>query len=364
MSSFGQRFRVHLWGESHGPAVGVLIEGCPAGIPFNQAYIQHQLDRRKPGQSKVTTQRKETDALVVLSGVHEGHTTGAPILLQSSNQDVDSKPYAKKPPRPGHSDLAAHLAFFGHNDPRGGGHFGGRLTWGLVAAGAVARLGLRTVGAECLAYTERIHDLAMDEAPAFDVARDQVDRNAVRCPDHALAKRMEERILDVRKEGDSVGGVVRCRIRGLPAGLGGYHFASFESRMSQLLLGIPAVKGVEFGQGFRLASMKGSQANDAIGLVEGRPRTLTNKQGGTVGGFTDGNEVDFAVAFKPTSSLPTAQDTVDLETLEPATVQTYGRHDPCIVPRAVVVVENAAAVLALDFLLERLAYSAFEEASE
>lgn len=363
MSSYGSLFRVHLWGESHGPGVGALIEGCPAGVPFDEAYVQAQLDRRRPGQSVVTTQRKEADRLVVRSGVYEGRTTGAPILLEAVNEDVDSKPYASTAARPGHADLSGRLKFFAFNDPRGGGHFGGRLTFGLTAAGALARLALRRFDVETLAYTEEIGGLRYEHAPGFEDAARVVDAHSTRCPDPVLGQRMESLILQARRDGDSVGGVVRCRIRGLPPGVGGYHFESFESETARLAFGIPAVKGVEFGLGFRLAGMRGSESNDSIGLVDGQPRTLTRRQGGTVGGVTDGNEVDFAVAFKPTSSLTRPQNSIDLATNEPAEVRTHGRHDPCVVPRAVVVVENAAAILALDLLLRRLSETGFQEAT-
>lgn len=364
MSSVGKTYRVHLWGESHGPAVGALVEGCPAGVPFDQAYIQAQLDRRRPGQSAVTTQRQEADTLHVLSGVFEGKTTGAPILLQARNEDVQSKTYDANLPRPGHADLSARYKFFGHADPRGGGHFGGRLTFGLTAAGALARLALKRVGVDILAYTEEIGGLRLEREVDFAAAQGSVDANAVRCPDAALAKKMEERILEVRRSGDSLGGVVRCRIRGLPPGLGGYHFESFESAAAELFFGVPAVKGVEFGLGFKLARMRGLETNDPIGLVDGEPRTLSHRQGGTVGGITDGNEVDFAVAFKPTSSLTAPQRTVDLGAGKDAEVRTHGRHDPCIVPRAVVVVENAAAVVALDLLLQRMGEVMFQEGAK
>jgi len=361
MSSIGTLYRVHLWGESHGPAIGALVEGCPAGLAFDTDFVQAQLDRRRPGQSVVTTQRKEADTLLVRSGVLEGHTTGAPILFEALNTDVESKPYEKSLPRPGHADLSGHLKFFGENDPRGGGHFGGRLTFGLTAAGALARLALRKFGVETLAYTEEIGGLRFEHSPSFDDVARVVDAHATRCPDPVLGQRMESLILQARRDGDSVGGIVRCRIRGLPPGLGGYHFESFESEVARLCLGIPAVKGVEFGLGFRLSRMRGSETNDPIGLVGGRARTISHRQGGTVGGITDGNEVDFAVAFKPTSSLTRSQSTVDLATGQPAEVHTTGRHDPCIVPRAVVVVENAAAIIALDLLLKRLSETGFRE---
>lgn len=357
----GTLYRVTLYGESHGPGVGTLVTGCPAGISLDQDFIQQQLDRRRPGQSAVTTQRKEADTLQVLSGVFEGHTTGAPVLLHASNKDMDSSKYEPNLPRPGQADLSAHLKFFGEHDWRGGGHFGGRLTFGLVAAGALARLALKKFNVEFVAYAEEIGGLKLEKTPSFEEAVRLVDTTTVRCPDAALAKKMEQTILKTRNQGDSVGGVVRCRIRNLPAGLGGYHFESFESRMAELFFGVPAVKGVEFGLGFHLSRMKGSESNDPIGLVEGQPRTTSTKQGGIVGGLTDGSEVNFAVAFKPTSSLTLAQDTVNLETKKPEKVSTQGRHDPCIVPRAVVVVENAAAIVVLDLLLQRLGELAYRE---
>lgn len=360
MSHYGSLYSVSLWGESHGPAVGALVQGCPAGIPFDQGFVQHQLDRRRPGQSAVTTQRKEADTLQVMSGVFEGKTTGAPVLFLATNKDIDSSKYDPHLPRPGQADLGGRLKFFGHNDWRGGGHFGGRLTFGLVAAGALARLALRPAGVEIVAYAEEIGGLKLVAEPAFDAAAKAVDSNPVRCPDAPLANRMEELILKTRNKGDSVGGVVRVRIRGLPPGLGGYHFESFESELARLFLGIPAVKGIEFGLGFQLARLKGSESNDPIALVGGHPQAATRRQGGVVGGITDGGEVNFAVAFKPTSSLILPQDTVNLQTGQPTQVRTQGRHDPCIVPRAVVVAENAAAIVALDLHLRRLAEVAYQ----
>ena len=359
MSLHGTLFRVALFGESHGPGVGALVLGCPAGVGFDETYIQTQLDRRRPGQSAVTTQRKEADTLQVLSGVHEGHTTGAPICFFATNKDVDSSKYKANVPRPGHADLAAQLKFFGQQDRRGGGHFGGRLTFGLTAAGALARLALRRFGVEIQAYTDEIGGIQLAGEPTW-AAASKVDDNPVRCPDPELAVLMEELILKTRNKGDSVGGVVACRIKGAPAGLGGFHAESFESLMSRLLFGIPAVKGVEFGKGFDLARVKGSESNDPIGLVKGTPRTTSHKQGGVVGGITDGNIVDFRVAFKPTSSLIVPQRSVDLDSKKETEVRTQGRHDPCIVPRAVVVVENAAAIVVLDLLLQRLSELGFQ----
>ncbi len=364
MSRFGRTLGVNLFGESHGQAVGVLLTGFPAGVEADLGFVQGQLDRRRPGQSAVTTQRKEEDKVQVLSGVFEGRTTGAPILLLAYNADKDSSKYDPDVPRPGHSDLSGRRKFFGHNDWRGAGHFGGRLTFGLVAGGALARVALRRVGTDVVAYTEEIGGLALEDVPEFDAAADAVDTNDVRCPDEKLAERMREAILKTRNAGDSLGGVVRCRIRNPYPGLGGYHQESFESRMAKMLYGIPAVKGVGFGLGFELSRMKGSESNDPIGLVDGEPRTLTNKQGGTVGGITDGTEVSFNVAIKPTSSLLVEQPSVDLSEKEETTVVTQGRHDPCIVPRAVPVVENAAALVVLDMLLERLGEEAFAAAQE
>lgn len=360
MSLIGTVYRVALFGESHGPGVGALALGCPPGVPFDAGFVQAQLDRRRPGQSAVTTQRKEADRVQVLSGIHDGHTTGAPVAFWAVNEDTEPDRYGVNVPRPGHADLSAELKFFGQQDHRGGGHFGGRLTFGLTAAGALARLALLRFGVDVQAYSDEIGGLRLAHEPAWEDVQRSVDANPVRCPDPALAEEMERLILKTRNAGDSVGGVVRCRIRNLPAGLGGYHFESFESEMARLCFGIPAVKGVEFGRGFELARSKGSESNDAIGLVDGRPRTLTHRQGGTVGGITDGNLVDFRVAFKPTSSLILPQASVDLSKGEATEVRTQGRHDPCIVPRAVVVVENAAAIVCLDLLLRRLGEEGFQ----
>lgn len=360
MSLHGTLYRVALFGESHGPGVGAVAYGCPAGVPYDEAFIQAQLDRRRPGQSAVTTQRKEADRVQTLAGVHEGHTTGAPVAFWAKNEDTEPARYEGHVPRPGHADLSGELKFFGQQDPRGGGHFGGRLTFGLTAAGALARLALRRFGVEFQAYADEIGGLRIPAEPEWDAAARTIDTNSVRCPDPSTAKEMEKLILKTRNQGDSVGGVVRCRIRNLPPGLGGYHFESFESEIARLCFGIPAVKGVEFGQGFHLSRVRGSESNDPIGIVDGAPRTLTHRQGGVVGGITDGNEVDFRVAFKPTSSLILPQASVDLDTSKAAEVRTQGRHDPCIVPRAVVVVENAAAVVCLDLLLRRLAETGFQ----
>lgn len=364
MSRFGRTLGVNLFGESHGHAVGALVTGFPAGVDADLDFIQGQLDRRRPGQSAVTTQRKEEDKVDLVSGVFEDRTTGAPILFLARNADRDSSKYDPDVPRPGHSDLSGRRKYFGYNDWRGAGHFGGRLTFGLVAAGALARVALGRVGTDIVAYTEEIGGMALEEVPDFDAAAEHVDDNDVRCPDAALADRMRQAILKTRNAGDSLGGVVRCRIRDPYPGLGGYHQDSFESRMSKMLFGIPAVKGVGFGLGFELSRMKGSESNDTIGLVDGEPRTLTNKQGGTVGGITDGTEVSLHIAIKPTSSLLVEQPSVDLSEGEETTVVTQGRHDPCIVPRAVPVIENAVALVVLDMLLERLGEEAFHARQE
>jgi chorismate synthase len=362
MSQFGRVLRTTLFGESHGAAVGALVVGMPPGVDVDEGFVQAQLDRRRPGQSAVTTQRKESDKATFLGGVFDGATTGAPLVVVSYNEDKDSSKYDPDRPRPGHSDLAGRIKFFGRNDWRGAGHFGGRLTFGLVAMGAVARLALARLGTRIVAYTEEIGGLRLGQEPSFDDAARTVDTNDVRCPDAAVALRMREAILTTRNKGDSLGGVVRCRVQGAPAGLGGYHQDSFESRMAAMLFGIPAVKGVGFGLGFDLSRMKGSQSNDPIGLVDGQPQALGVRQGGTVGGVTDGGEVSFSVAFKPTSSLLVPQESVDLSAMKPAEVVTQGRHDPCIVPRAVPVVENAAALVVLDMVLERLGEKGFHEA--
>jgi len=320
MNSFGRMFRVAIFGESHGPAVGILIDGCPAGLPLAAADFEADLERRRAGR-RGTTPRREPDVPEIASGVLDGRTTGAPLLIRFANESTDPSAYDRfrTTPRPGHADLTARAKFGGWNDPRGSGHFSGRLTVGLVAAGVVARKVIHPV---------RVSARLVEAGGSADIEA-AVDR--------ALAEKQ------------TVGGLVACEATGVPAGLGEPFFDSVESLLAHILFAIPAVKGVEFGAGFALAGMTGAAANDPIVGADGR--TETNNAGGIHGGITNGNPLVFRVAVKPTPSLPTAQRTVDLETGRPAEVTAAGRHDTCIALRVPVVVEAAAAVVLADLLL-------------
>src|SRR5680860_327802 len=307
-STYGRLFKLTTWGESHGPALGVVIEGCPAGLKIDIADIQKDLDRRRVGQSIVTSTRDETDQVEILSGVFEGVTTGAPISLLTYNNDQRSKNYdnLRDVFRPGHADFT-YWAKYGHRDHRGGGRSSSRETWGRVAAGAIARKILAEFGVDVFGYAAEIGGIEME---TFD--RDQIEQNIVRCPDPVAAAKMVEAIVRVRKDRDSIGGIVEVRATGVPPGLGEPTFDKLDGLIGQAMLSIPATKGVEIGGGFRLARERGSQSNDPFVVEEGRIRTTSNHAGGTLGGLSTGEDIVVRVALKPTSSISREQDTVDV----------------------------------------------------
>ncbi|HEX2022657.1 MAG TPA: chorismate synthase [Candidatus Thermoplasmatota archaeon] len=342
-------------GESHGELVGVVVDGAPPGVPFGPEDVQPALDRRRPGQSLLSTQRQEADRVSIRSGTLDGRTTGAPVLMTIPNEDARSQDYAqmRDTPRPGHSDYPARVRFSGMNDPRGSGMFSGRLTAAWTMAGALAQKVLAAHGVQVAAHAVRVGSVATAAAPDVAAIRARVDATPVRCADLDAAPRMIEEVERARKAGDSVGGVVACVAEGLPAGLGDPLMDPVEGLLAHALYTVPAVKGVEFGDGFALAGMRGSEARDPYVLQDGAVRTSANHNGGALGGMTTGMPLRLQVAFKPTSSIPLAQDTVDLRRGEPATLRVTGRHDPCIVPRAVPVVESVVACVLLDLLLER-----------
>lgn len=358
MNTFGRRFRLTIAGESHGEMVAALVDGVPHGVPFGEADVQPQLDRRRPGQSILTTQRQEADRVRIRSGVLDGHTTGAPILMEVANEDKRSQDYANlyDAPRPGHSDFTARMRFAGQNDPRGGGMFSGRLTACWVMAGALAQKVLGAHGVQVAAHAVRVGQVATEAELDVSAIRAGVEKTAIRCADLAVADAMVAQVEDARKAGDSVGGIVEGVIEGVPAGLGDPLADSVEGVLSHALFAVPAVKGVEFGTGFRFAKRRGSEVIDAFDVSDGRIVTTRNHNGGVLGGITTGMPVRFRVAFKPTSSIPLNQRTVDLRTMMPTEVRVKGRHDPCIVPRAVPVVESVAACVLLDLLAERVGY--------
>lgn len=352
MSSFyGTLFKISTFGESHGEAIGVTITGCPAGLYFDRAFIQHELDRRRPGQSRITTQRREADAFEVLSGVFEDQTTGTPIAIVIRNQDQRSKDYSHiaKQYRPSHADYT-YDAKYGIRDYRGGGRSSARETAARVAAGAIAKLILRQIGVEISAYVSQVGTLKLDKPyQALDLSL--TDSNAVRCPDPQMAQAMFEYIDDIRKQGDSVGGVVECVIKQCPVGLGEPVFDKLHAELGKAMLSINAVKGFEYGSGFAGVALKGSEHNDPFFKdTEGLVRTQTNHSGGIQGGISNGEDIYFRVAFKPVATIMQDQPSLDSEGND-VTVSGKGRHDPCVVPRAVPIVEAMAALVLVDFWL-------------
>ncbi|MEC7776705.1 MAG: chorismate synthase [Planctomycetota bacterium] len=347
-NTFGKIFQISTWGESHGPAVGVTIDGCPAGVPIDEEAIQVELDRRRPGQSDITTPRSEDDRLEVLSGVFEGVSTGAPILLMVRNKDARPQAYdhLKDVYRPSHADYT-YQAKYGHRDHRGGGRSSARETIGRVAAGAIARRILAdSAGVELVAYVRRIHDIEA-EIDAASVTRAAVESNAVRCPDSASAEKMIERIKELRKEGDSAGGLVELVGRGLPVGLGEPVFDRLEADLAKAMLSLPATKGFEVGSGFDGTRLTGSAHNDAFYKDGDEVRTRSNNSGGVQGGISNGEDLVCRIAFKPTATINKEQETVSTSG-EETVLKARGRHDPCVLPRAVPIVEAMAALVLVD----------------
>jgi chorismate synthase len=362
-NTFGKLFTVTTWGESHGPAVGAVVDGCPPRLPLELADIQGELDRRRPGQSDIVTPRKVEDRVEILSGLFEGRTAGTPISMLVRNADQRPGAYdeMREKFRPSHADFT-YQAKFGIRDHRGGGRSSARETVGRVAAGAIARKLLALGGKaqhgapiEIRAYLTQVHDIAVPPESLVEFpSLAQVEATAVRCPHPATAQRMIERIKAVRSEGDSVGGVIECRIRGVPPGLGEPVFDRLEADLAKAMLSLPATKGFELGSGFAGARLRGSEHNDAFESRGGVVRTATNRSGGTQGGISNGEEIFFRVAFKPTATILQPQRTVDIHGAETELIGR-GRHDPCVVPRAVPIVEAMAALVLVDHWLRQRA---------
>lgn len=350
-NTFGTLFRITTWGESHGSGVGVVIDGCPAGIPLDEADIQKELNRRRPGQSDITTPRKEEDRAEILSGVFSGKTTGAPISIMVRNKDVDSSKYEelRNTPRPGHADLTYELKY-GFRDWRGGGRSSARETVGRVAAGAVAKKILAIHDIEVLGHVVELGGIRAKPASIEDV-RENTEKNPVRCADLEAAVEMEAMIQAARSEGDSVGGIVEVIAIGVPAGVGEPVFDKLSAGLAHGLLSIGAVKGVEIGAGFGSALMKGSQMNDPIAIKDGKITTLTNNAGGILGGICNGEPVVCRIAVKPTPSISKEQHTVDMSNMEEAKIKIKGRHDPSIPPRIVPVAEAMVALVLVDIMM-------------
>ncbi len=354
-NTFGHLFRVTTWGESHGGAVGVVIDGCPPRLALSPDDVQRDLDRRRPGQSRITTQRQEEDLAEILSGVFEGETLGTPILMLARNRDTRSRDYdeMREKYRPSHADYS-YQAKYGIRDWKGGGRASARETWGRVAAGAVARKVLRErCGVEIVAYVKQVKDLVGEVDPS-SVTLDQVESSIVRCPDAGVAEQMIALIEAARKDGDSLGGVVECVARNVPTGLGDPVFDKLEADLGRGVLSLPACKGFEVGSGFGGVLMTGSQHNDPFYNAGGRIRTRTNRSGGIQGGISNGEEIVLRAAFKPTATILKPQETVDIHG-NAATLQGRGRHDPCVLPRAVVMVEAMTALVLVDHYLRQRA---------
>ena len=344
-SSFGKLFKITTWGESHGRGLGVVIEGCPAGLPIKESEIQLELNRRRTGQSKVTTTRKEGDQIQIMSGVFKGKTTGTPISLLVENEDADSSKYEliKDLYRPGHADYTYDMKY-GFRDYRGGGRSSARETVGRVAAGAIAKKLLARERIKIIGFTRQV-----GKHIAKNIDYREIENNIVRCPDNKIAEKMINSIMRARKKGDSLGGVVEVIAQGVPAGLGEPVFDRLDADLAKAVMSMPAVKGVEIGVGFQSAIMTGSECNDIFVMKNKKVMTATNNAGGILGGISNGMDIVIRLVVKPTSSINKAQNTVTQQGKK-AEIRVEGRHDPCVAPRAVPIAEAMVAITLIDHL--------------
>ena len=350
-NTFGKIFTLTTFGESHGAAIGGVVDGMPAGFEVDMDFIQHELDRRKPGQSRITTDRKEGDRVEMLSGIFEGKTTGCPIGFIVRNENQHSQDYENMRClfRPSHADYTYYNKY-GVRDHRGGGRSSARITIARCVGGALAKLALKQLGISIQAYTSQVGPIALGkDYRKYDLSK--TEDNIVRCPDAQKAKEMEELIAAVKAKGDTVGGIITCVIKGCPAGIGEPEFGKLHARLGAAMLGINAVKGFEYGEGFDCVNAFGSEQNDVFFNDNNMIRTRTNHSGGIQGGISNGEDINMRIAFKPVATLLMEQDTVDLEG-NPTTLKAKGRHDPCVLPRAVPIVEAMAAMVIFDSYLE------------
>ena len=357
-SMCGDSLRISIFGQSHSPAIGCSVDGLPAGIPIDLDRLQAFLDRRAPGSSDTSTTRQEADAVEFIAGITEGHTNGAPIAAIIRNGDMRSSDYSelRRVPRPGHADWTAAIKYGEHRDVAGGGHFSGRLTAPLCVAGGIALQALETRGIKIAAHiaqlgTEPITDKPLNPMELDEAQLDAIAANPLPCIDASAARRMHEAILQAKSELDSLGAVIECVAYNVPAGLGDPMLDGMESRIARIAFGIPGVKGVEFGEGFGAALMRGSEHNDPFCMQDGRPHIATNHAGGILGGITCGTPLIWRMAVKPTPSIGKPQRSVDLDAHRDTKLTVRGRHDPCIAPRAVPVAEAACACAILDAML-------------
>lgn len=351
-STYGENLKLSIFGQSHGPAIGMTLDGIPAGLPVDTDLLQKFLNRRAPGQHEYATSRREEDKPEFLAGIVNNFTCGAPIAAIIHNNNTKSKDYSnlKDNPRPGHADYTAQIKYGGYQDVAGGGHFSGRLTAPLCIAGGLCKQWLEAKGIQVSAHIQRIGD---HEDTPFNEIQPQMDSIHSDFPiiNAEAGNQMRKSIAEAKSAGDSLGGVIECAITGLPAGLGDPMFDGMESRIAQIIFGIPAVKGLEFGLGFASAVITGSQNNDAYAVSEGKVITLTNHAGGILGGITSGMPLIFRAAVKPTPSITKTQQSISIKAMKNTQLQITGRHDPCIVPRAVPVIEAAAAIAVFDAIL-------------
>ncbi len=355
-NTLGKLFKITSFGESHGEVIGIIIDGVPAGLEINLDFIQDELTKRKPGQSNITTPRNESDKAKIISGVFKNKATGAPICIVIENKDVDSSKYEKYKDllRPSHVDYSALKRYGGYADYRGSGRFSGRITAGLVVAGAIAKRILKLYNISIFAYTKSIgqindnNDYIIKDVDNFIEIR---EKSIVRSLNNKISEKMVQLIEHIRNENDSIGGIIRCIVNNLPSGVGSPLFEGLESSISKAIFSIPAIKGIEFGLGFKAAEIKGSIHNDPWIIKNGEIRTTTNNSGGIIGGISIGMPIVFQVVVKPTASISQEQNTVDIAKMENTKLKLTGRHDPCIVPRAVIVVEAITAITLLDQLL-------------
>ncbi len=350
MNTFGNIFRLTTFGESHGEAIGGVVDGMPAGVPIDVDFIQHELNRRRPGQSQITTSRQEADHVELLSGVFEGLSTGCPIgfIVRNTNQHSNDYENMRQLYRPSHADYT-YSQKYGVRDHRGGGRSSARITISRCVAGALAKMALRKLGIQVTAYTSQVGDIAIDgDYSQYDLSK--IETNVVRCPDAEKAAQMIRLIEEVKADGDTIGGIITGVITGCPVGLGEPEFGKLHAALGAAMLGINAVKGFEYGAGFSGVTQRGSEQNDRFCSADGRITTATNHSGGIQGGISNGQDISFRVAFKPVATLLREQQTIDTYGKE-TTLTAKGRHDPCVLPRAVPIVEAMAAITILDYYL-------------
>ncbi len=358
MNSTGKLFTFTSFGESHGKGIGGIVDGCPAGIYLDEVFIQNELDRRRPGQSSLSTPRKEADRVEFLSGIFEGKSTGTPIafLIRNTNQQSADYHHLKDVYRPSHADYS-YQQKYGIRDHRGGGRSSARETAGRVVAGAIAKLVLKNIGVSIQAYTSQVGHIACTQS-IEEVDWSQVESNSVRCPQKEVADRMISYIEELKGEGDSIGGIITCMARGVPAGWGEPVFDKLQARLAEAMLSINAAHGFDYGGGFQTVNLKGSEINDAFEYRNAKVATKSNYSGGIQGGISNGETIYFRVLFKPVATIAKQQDSLNSE-LRPVKLEARGRHDPCVLPRAVVIVEAMAAITLLDLYLQSKASKTF-----